>query len=199
MTGWERMDEAVAYGRTLWQGERVQLRTMTSADIEATIPWWLDPAWAVLQQNQLRPQNPDEARELLTRWGRGADASGCGFSIVTHDGEFVGHFTLYGAKLPVRCATFAIQIAPEHVGRGYGSDASRLALRYAFDELGLNRVELRAWAFNERAIAAYRKAGFVEEGRRRSVGFHEGRFQDEVLMAVLAEEWRATRASEVAP
>ena len=64
-------------------------------------------------------------------------------------------------------------------------------LRFAFDELGGHKVELRVWAFNDRAIRAYEKAGFVREGVRRAVAFHGGQFYDEVLMGVLAEEFRA--------
>jgi RimJ/RimL family protein N-acetyltransferase len=62
-------------------------------------------------------------------------------------------------------------------------------VRYGFQELGLNRIELGVWAFNDRAIAAYRKVGFVEEGRRRQMTFHAGQFHDEVLMSILRSEW----------
>ncbi len=43
-------------------------------------------------------------------------------------------------------------------------------------------------AFNHRAQAAYRKAGFREEGRRRDAVFHDGRYLDEIVMSVLAKD-----------
>jgi RimJ/RimL family protein N-acetyltransferase len=49
-------------------------------------------------------------------------------------------------------------------GRGYGTEAVRLLVRHAFEELGLNRVDLHVFATNEPAIRAYEKAGFVHEG-----------------------------------
>jgi len=52
-------------------------------------------------------------------------------------------------------------------------------------------VQLEVWAFNERALRCYRAAGFTEEGRRRQVTFHDGRWHDEVLMSVLQPEWAA--------
>ncbi|MGI4895653.1 MAG: GNAT family N-acetyltransferase, partial [Janthinobacterium lividum] len=69
------------------------------------------------------------------------------------------------------------------------TDAVRTLVAYAFSELGLHRVQLGAWAFNSRALAAYANAGFTEEGRRREVVFHDGHWYDEVLMSVLEDDW----------
>ena len=101
--------------------------------------------------------------------------------------------TLYGADVRTRSATLAAMIGREHLGRGYGSDAVRVLVRYGFQETGLHRIELATAAFNDRALATYRAAGFVEEGRRRQVCFHDGRFHDEVLMSLLAAEWRTAQ------
>ena len=61
-------------------------------------------------------------------------------------------------------------------------------VRYGFLAIGLHRIELTAWAFNVRAIASHRKAGFVEEGRRRDAVFHDGAFYDQVLLSVLEND-----------
>jgi len=74
------------------------------------------------------------------------------------------------------------------MGRGFGTDATRLAVRYGFREMGLHRIELHVLAYNERALAAYQRVGFVVEGRRRDAVFHDGRWHDEVLMAVLRSD-----------
>ena len=76
-------------------------------------------------------------------------------------------------------------------GKGYGSDALQLALRYAFDELNLHRVTLSVFEYNPRAIRAYQKAGFVEEGRVRGSFLRQGRRWDEIYMGILRQEWRA--------
>jgi RimJ/RimL family protein N-acetyltransferase len=57
--------------------------------------------------------------------------------------------------------------------------------------MNLHRVQLFAYAFNERGLAAYRKSGFVEEGRRRQAIFREGAYHDVVLMGALRDEWLA--------
>ena len=77
----------------------------------------------------------------------------------------------------------------EFWGKGYGTDAMRLLLRYAFTELNLRRVSLNVFEFNERAIRSYEKVGFRLEGRERQVMQREGRRWDLIDMGILREEW----------
>ena len=73
--------------------------------------------------------------------------------------------------------------------QGVGTEAMRLLLGYAFEELGLNRVGLSVFDFNEPAISAYEKVGFSHEGRLRKAIRRDDSFHDAILMSVLAEEW----------
>ncbi len=73
--------------------------------------------------------------------------------------------------------------------KGLGTEAIRVLLRYAFEELGLHRVGLSVFEFNGPAISAYEKLGFKEEGRLRGAIQRDGRFYDAILMSVLASEW----------
>jgi RimJ/RimL family protein N-acetyltransferase len=66
-------------------------------------------------------------------------------------------------------------------------------LGLAFDRLGLHRVTLTVFSFNERAVASYRKSGFVLEGTARQAIWRDGRFWDEHTMGILADEWRTLR------
>lgn len=77
----------------------------------------------------------------------------------------------------------------EHRGKGIGREALLLLLRYAFDALGLRRVELTVFAENSRARLCYLKAGFIEEGVARQKTWKNGKFHDIVSMAVLRDEW----------
>jgi len=87
-------------------------------------------------------------------------------------------------------AWFGIGIGERtHWGRGYGTDAARIVLRYAFTELNLYRVSLDALATNARAIRSYEKAGFTHEGRTRHTSRYDGRWFDDVYMGILREEW----------
>jgi RimJ/RimL family protein N-acetyltransferase len=77
----------------------------------------------------------------------------------------------------------------EFQNRGYGQEAIRLLLDYAFNLLNLNSVMLGTFAYNLRAIAAYKKVGFREIGRRRQARLIAGRAYDGILMDILAEEF----------
>jgi RimJ/RimL family protein N-acetyltransferase len=76
-------------------------------------------------------------------------------------------------------------------GKGYGTDAMRLILRYAFDELNLHRVSLGVFEFNPRAIRSYEKAGYTVEGRERGFVHRDGRRWDVIAMGILRSEWEA--------
>jgi len=81
-------------------------------------------------------------------------------------------------------------------GHGYGGESTRLMVDHAFGSLGLHRVALSVFAFNERALRAYARVGFVTEGRSREAIWRDGRWWDEIHMSVLEPEWRARRWQE---
>jgi RimJ/RimL family protein N-acetyltransferase len=74
-------------------------------------------------------------------------------------------------------------------GKGYGTDAMQIVLRYAFTEINLNRVMLNVFEYNPRAIRSYEKAGFKHEGRARGGVLREGKRWDVVYMGILRDEW----------
>jgi RimJ/RimL family protein N-acetyltransferase len=80
-------------------------------------------------------------------------------------------------------------------GKGCGTDAMNLVLRYAFQELNLHRVTLGAFAYNRRAIRSYENAGFRHEGRSRQFVMRNGQRHDGVEMGILRREWDALVAS----
>jgi RimJ/RimL family protein N-acetyltransferase len=77
----------------------------------------------------------------------------------------------------------------EFWGKGYGTDAMRVILRYAFTELNLHRVSLDVFEYNPRAIKSYEKAGFTVEGQMRRMLRRDGRRWDMIFMGILKEEW----------
>jgi RimJ/RimL family protein N-acetyltransferase len=74
-------------------------------------------------------------------------------------------------------------------GKGYGTDAMSLLLRYAFTELNLHRMTLTVYEFNERAIRMYQRCGFKIEGIVRDCLYRNGRRWDLVSMGILRDEW----------
>lgn len=78
----------------------------------------------------------------------------------------------------------------EYWGKGYGTDAMRILLRYAFEELNLHRLSLSVFKYNSRAIRSYEKVGFVIEGRARQFLNRDGRRYDMIFMGILRDEWK---------
>ncbi len=89
-------------------------------------------------------------------------------------------------------ATFGILIGEKDCwGKGYGTETARLMLDYGFTALGLQNIMLQVFAYNERGIRAYRRAGYREIGRRRLAHRLAGRAYDIVLMDCVASEFES--------
>jgi RimJ/RimL family protein N-acetyltransferase len=102
------------------------------------------------------------------------------------DGAYLGEAVLNDIDEDNDSASFRIALAgPEVFGRGYGTEATRLVLDYAFDVLGLHRVGLEVFDFNSRALRVYEKCGFVREGVLRDALRWDGEWHDVVQMSVL--------------
>lgn len=105
------------------------------------------------------------------------------------EGRYVGTIRLHGISWSDRKARLAVGIFDRRFwSRGYGTEAIRLLLRYAFDDLKLHRVELRVLAINARAIRCYEKCGFVREGLERESALIDGVWHDDVVMSILEQE-----------
>lgn len=106
------------------------------------------------------------------------------------DDRIIGEVGLEGIKWPHGEAFVGIALGERDLwGQGYGTDAMRIMLRYAFSELNLQRVSLNVFEYNPRAIRSYEKAGFVLEGRERRALHREGRRWDVLYMGILRTEW----------
>ncbi|MEI9989395.1 MAG: GNAT family protein [Rhizomicrobium sp.] len=100
--------------------------------------------------------------------------------------QAVGTLMLSGIHPVNRCADLGIRIGVEQDrGKGIGAAAVSLGLDYAWDHLNLMRVQLRVLADNERAIAAYRRAGFAAEGRHANAVYLGGAWHDMMTMAAV--------------
>jgi len=113
------------------------------------------------------------------------------FSIRTLDADkLIGFIALDGINWTDRDSYVAIGIGePDFWGRGCGTDAMRLMLRYAFTELNLHRISLNVYAYNQRGIRSYEKCGFKHEGCIREFVLRDGRRSDMLHMGILRSEW----------
>ncbi len=189
----ERTDDRVVY----YQGERIYFRPLELEDEAALRRWINDP----LNRRYLRhfgPLNAQREREFIESQGKSPNDYVFGV-VVKNSDAFIGVIGLHGVDAINRSVGLGIYIGDHAAkGHGYGREAVRLALKFAFEELNLNRVELGVLADNWRAIRTYQKVGFVQEGCVRQAHYRAGRYQDEYRFAILRSEWEALYASDSA-
>ena len=105
------------------------------------------------------------------------------------DGAFLGEAVLNEVDLENESANYRVWLAgPQVFGQGYGTEITQLVVDYALGTCGLHRVSLGVYDFNPRAQRVYEKCGIRLEGRLRHAFRWEGRWHDELLMAILSTD-----------
>jgi RimJ/RimL family protein N-acetyltransferase len=178
------------------RGSRVLLRRPHPDDLPTVRRWYSDPELARLTRYQTRPMTEAEV-ELFFR-SRLLSPDALAYSILELAAErLVGFTTFSGLDPDNGSVMFHITIGERDAwNRGLGTETTRLMLAHAFEHLGLHRVGLTVFSFNERGIKAYEKAGFRIEGRLREAVQRDGRYWDEVQMGILRAEWLALARDE---
>lgn len=176
-------------------GERVRLRAVEKTDLDQFFRWVNDPE-VVAGTSLYRPLSlADEETWFENMRQAPPDEHPLVIEIRQGGGHWlsIGNLGLFGLQWRVRSAELGIMIGEKsYWDQGYGSEAIRLLLKHAFVTLNLHRVFLRVFEFNQRAIRAYEKIGFVHEGRLRQADYYQGKYIDVLLMGMLNSEWRET-------
>lgn len=104
--------------------------------------------------------------------------------------EIIGDLSIVDIDQDNKKAGFRISLHSRNtLNKGYGTEATQLALKFTFEELKLNRLELEVFSHNVRGIKAYEKAGFKKEGILRQSLYMNDKYSDEVLMGMLQEDY----------
>ena len=179
-------------------GRLVTLRRHAPENVAAFRRWYADPEIARLARYQQTPMRPEEIERFFAARVVGPDA----LAMAVHErvtDRLVGTCAFSQLDGDNGSALYHITIGESDAwGRGYGTEATRLMLDHAFGTLALHRIALFVFEFNERAIRAYRRCGFVVEGRSRESIRRDGRWWDELAMSVLESDWRRMRARATA-
>ena len=178
------------------RGERVYLRPLEPDDAEAVHRWFEDTRISTLMG--------DPPLSLAARRARYEDAVKADgrdvFRFVIcrlDDDRPVGRTDVFEIDRQNGSCAFGITIGdPDLWGQGLGTDAVNAIVDFAFGQLRMERVWLDTDDHNARAQAVYRKAGFVEEGRFRRAFYQDGRWSDDLRMAMLRDEWAALSRSK---
>lgn len=179
----------------VFRGKLVRLAVFDpEKDADLLVQWNRDSEYSrLLSANPANQWTPKQIKEWVEKENNG-------FPFMIHtlsDDRVIGNIELDGIDWSARHGWVGIGVGErEFWGKGYGTDAMQVLLRYAFEELNLNRVNLNVFEYNERAQKSYLKCGFVEEGRARKSMLRDGKRWDIVFMGVLRDEWRARQKTE---
>jgi ribosomal-protein-alanine N-acetyltransferase len=172
-------------------GVNVLLRRARSQDQAARLAVGYNREYVRLVGGELPPVDPTYTAADAAAWYEGVLREPYGW-VIEVAGRCVGTARLHSLRPAERRARYAIGLFDAAAwNRGIGLETTRLVLAYAFDTLRLHRVDLRVLAFNTRAIAMYRRAGFVVEGTERDGAWINGRWESDVWMSILEEEYHA--------
>lgn len=176
----------------LINGDRVRLRAIEREDLPRFVEWLNDPdviqglsiylplSFADEQnwfENVLK--SPPAERPLAIDLRAGSDwvpVGNCGFHVIDWKNRSGELGISIGEKL--------------YWNQGYGTEVMKLLLRHGFETLNLNRIYLRVFVNNLRAIRSYEKSGFTHEGRQRQAEFRQGQYLDVLSMSILRSEWK---------
>ncbi len=173
------------------RGEWVYLRPLEPVDVEIVHRWYSD-----VRVQALMGDPPISLAGRHRRYEEAVkrdDADVFRFMIcLLDDDRAIGRTDLFDLDRQNGSCAFGITIGePELWGQGLGTDAVNALVDFAFGQLRMERIWLDTDALNTRAQAAYAKAGFTQEGRFRRAFFQDGRWSDDLRMALLREEWEA--------
>ncbi|MDD5369108.1 MAG: GNAT family protein [Anaerolineaceae bacterium] len=178
--------------RPLLQGESIRLVAIDpETDAEAWSLWSHDSQYnRLLAHEPLHPRTAGQLRIEMEKEETRNDSYP--FAIHTLEGDqLIGFIAIEGIFWPHGAAWVSIGIGERDFrGKGYGTDAMREALRFAFTEVNLFRISLDVFEYNLPGIRSYEKAGFVHEGRIREGLKRDGRYWDVLYMGILREEWQ---------
>jgi RimJ/RimL family protein N-acetyltransferase len=137
-------------------------------------------------------RDEDELREAIRRSGE--EPAFHGRFVVEADGERAGVIAFDVANRRSRIAYLhGVMLEPRFRGGGLATAATRLLVRHLVFDLDYHRVQLEVYAFNERALRHFERAGFVQEGVRRKAYWRHGEWVDGIDYGILREDLERER------
>jgi diamine N-acetyltransferase len=173
-------------------GKRIRLRALEREDLPRFVAWFNDNE-VTAGLSVFLPMSQDEEEQWYEGMLKIAPTEHPMMIEIRSDETWIpiGDCGFHKIDWRNQAAELGIVIGEKsYWNQGYGTEAMRLLLRHGFNTLNLNRIFLRVFESNPRAIRTYEKAGFVHEGCFRQAEYRNGRYVDVLFMSVLRSEWK---------
>lgn len=184
------MDVTVFKNTPTFETERLILRKLTMDDAEDIFAYASDPEVSKFVPWDTHSSVDDSKafiRFTLDRYE--SDEAGEWGIILKETGRLIGCTGLPWTDMKNRRAEIGYVLARPYWGNGYMPEAVERVLKFAFEEMDINRMECCHFLPNEKSGRVMRKAGMTYEGTARDRVLVKGRFWDVAQYAILKAEW----------
>jgi RimJ/RimL family protein N-acetyltransferase len=179
--------------------DRLSLRPLTAGDLDEVHAYYSRPEvsrylyWDVRDREQSREALETYARLTALEW----EGDGLVLAAVWRDvGRVVGQISLEWRSSEDRQGEIGFVFNPDYHGRGLAREAAEAMLRLGFEDLGLHRICGRCDARNLASARLMDRLGMRREAHLVENEFVKGEWTDELVYAVLEQEWSAGRPAD---
>jgi RimJ/RimL family protein N-acetyltransferase len=164
-------------------------------DADIVSQWTHDAEYLrLLSADIAKPRSPAQIKKQYEEMDKEAEKRRNEFNFalrLKEDDRLIGFTRLMGIEWTHGTGKLHLGIGdPNDRGKGYGTEALQMLLRYAFDELNLYRLAASTVEYNTGAIRFFERAGFVVEVRRRQAVQRDGKRWDAVMLGLLRDDWK---------
>jgi len=177
-------------------GKRLFLTPLAECDLESTYRWFHDKEFVDLVGSYLQPVSLAKFKDGFDKLLMSCDGKTRVFLsiILKSSGTYIGNISLDGIDPYERKAAFGLFIGDAiNRRKGFGSEAARMLLRFAFEDMGLRRIEATSHGLNKGTPSLNEKLGFVKEGIARQQFFYGGRYVDSIKYGMLRQDYERAR------
>jgi len=170
------------------RGKRILLRAIESADLPILHDWLNDPEIAAGLGGIHFPSSLYQQEKWFERIQ--TDQETIRLAVQNETKQLIGYSGFWKVDWRDRRAEHAVVVGKEFQGHKYGHEIIMTCARYAFEEMGLHRLEATVLAGNDASLRAYRSCGFTEEGLLREHALRSGQWHGRVILGLLANEYQ---------
>jgi RimJ/RimL family protein N-acetyltransferase len=170
------------------EGEKVILRTIKKDDIDHWMRWYNDAdVLKYFPPGVMYGVTWEGEEEFYNNARKSPDSKV--YTIMTVEGKVIGIIALNNINREWRNAAIGITIGEKDKwGKGYGADAMRVLVKFAFERMNLHRIYLHVSGLNQGGVKCYEKIGFKSEGVLREDRYLDGKYHDTLVMGILRGE-----------
>jgi len=177
-------------------GQNIFLRGLELTDVPELMKHWNNIEVKKFLNSSVPHSIQEEEEWIKYTWKQRKEEKSFIFAIVYKKNDlYMGNIEIGVIDRKSRRGVIGIAIFNQsYWDRGFGTESIQILLKFAFNTLNLNSVELEVYANNKRAHHCYEKSGFKQMGVRREAIFIEGSFIDSILLDITADEWKSMQA-----